>query len=243
MKTRLSWLCLCVFLAGCPSTREAAKSDDDLDRLVKASDRNAGKKLDFLADERMPNEEYVVTDTGSGDTSATVVEYKEVVPTKGAKYRVQVFSGSPLNASRNLARLDSVHPGEVYMVRDSKSDHWKVWVGNYMIREEAERARDQMVQLGYPDAWINEMQPPYSSEVKAQVPLFWVQIGSYSVESSALKIKTEVESRQPDRVEVRMKDGAWKVWVGGYPERGPADELKQKLAGLGYSGFVVKSEE
>jgi N-acetylmuramoyl-L-alanine amidase len=87
------------------------------------------------------------------------------------------------------------------------------------------------------------MPPPYSVDLKQSGPLFWVQVGSYTMESSAMKVKADLESRQSDRVEVRKKDGTWKVWVGGYAERAPADELKRKLAGLGYSGFVVKSEE
>lgn len=230
-------LAVLLVTAGCTTTQKTAKGDADLAALVTESEKNKDKKLDFLADEKLPNDEFKVT-TGTGASTLTT-DYVERKPVKSAKYRIQVFAGSPLNAQKNFTTLDSIKPGDVYMIKDSESDLWKVWTGNYMTKDEAEMAKKDMIAMGFPDAWIHEMKPPY--DAPASGPLYWVQVASLSSESAASAMKRQLEGLQKEQVQIRQKDNTWKVWVGGYPERAAAEDLKSILAGQGYAkGFIVK---
>lgn len=242
MRTAVFFMVMCFgwsVWTGCTATQKTAKGDADFVALVQESDKNKDKKLDFLADEKLPNEEFKVSEK-TGET-ALEAEFLEKKPVKAAKFRIQVFAGSPLNAQKNFVRLDSVRPGEVYMIKDAETDLWKVWVGNYMTRDEADKAKQEMISGGFPDAWIHEMKPPYDAPVTG--PLFWVQVASLSGDAAASRMKEQLASAQREPVEIRQKDGTWKVWVGGYPDRAAAEDLKKMLEGLGYTKtFIVQSD-
>jgi cell division septation protein DedD len=235
-----------VSLIGCKTTQTAAKSDEDFKKALEESEKNKNKKLDFLANEKLPNEEYVVKDTTTKAVQAEEesklhpIDYAEVPPQKPAKFRVQVFAGSVVNAQKNYAKLSSEKPNEVYMINDKEKGLWKVWVGNYATHDEAEKAKDQFIKAGYPDSWVHEMKGDYAPMEN----LFWVQAGALQNENAAQKLKSELESKQKEKVQIEKGEKIWKVWVGGYADKKQADELKKKLQGLGYAkAFIVKPGE
>tara|TARA_B100000949_G_scaffold144243_1_gene126737 strand:+ start:383 stop:823 length:441 start_codon:yes stop_codon:yes gene_type:complete len=79
-------------------------------------------------------------------------------------FRVQVLSTQDLNEANHLMiELSSLFGNEVYIVFDSPN--YKVRVGNFRFRGNAEKARHRIVDLGHRAAWIirtrvSNNQPP-----------------------------------------------------------------------------------
>lgn len=231
---------LIVFVAGC-TTKPAVKSDKEYQQALEESEKNKDKKLDFLADEKLPNEEYVPSDSASTDHHT---EFQEVPPTKPAKYRIQIFAGSPANAFKNFSKYGGEHSGaEVYMINDKSENLWKVWVGGFNSKPEADSAKQKLIESGYPDSWVSEMK--VSHESKIEMPgMYWVQVGSFQSDAAAQKIKNDLESKQTDKVIIKKTDTAWKVWIGGLADRTACEALKKKIGELGYQGaFIVQGGE
>jgi cell division septation protein DedD len=232
--------------AGCTRTQTALKSDDEFKKALQESDKSKSKKIDFLADEKLPNAEVVVKDTASKnqkEDQANIhpMDYAEVPPPQKARYRLQIFAGSAANAQKNYSKLSTEVPnGEVYMINDKASGLWKIWVGNYATHEEAEKAKEKYIKTGYPDSWVHEMKGEFAPSEN----LIWVQVGALQNDAAAQKLKSELESKQKEKVQIERTDKIWKVWVGGYADKKQAEDLKKKLHGLGYAkAFVVKAGE
>lgn len=240
MKKEIVLVISILCFASCTSSKPAKKSDAEFEKALQESEKDKNKKLDFLADEKLPNDEFIPPDTaGTLDTAVAPVEYKEIKPTTFAKYRIQVFAGSAENAYKNYTLLSS-NPDykEVYMIQD-KDGKWKVWVGAYPTHSDADAARAKFIQSGFPDAWINEMKGSYAPAG----PMFWVQIGSFQNESSAQKAKADAEGRIKENVTIEIVDKIWKVWVGGFSERTQADELKKRIQTQYPKSFIVRYGE
>ncbi|MBL7995480.1 SPOR domain-containing protein [bacterium] len=241
MKRGIACLLSIISFTSCATMQPGKKSDADFVKALEESEKNKNKKLDFLADEKLPNDEFIPPDTADISAAAVVmpVEYKEIAPTTFAKYRIQVFAGSVENAYKNYVQLSSNPENkEIYMVKD-QDGKWKVWAGAYSTHADAETAKAKFIQSGYPDAWINEMKGRYAPAG----PAFWVQIGSFQNEASAQKAKAEAESRIKENISIELVDKTWKVWVGGFAERGQADELKKKIQTFYPKSFVVRHGE
>ncbi len=79
-------------------------------------------------------------------------------------FRVQVISTQDLNeANRLMMELSSLFGNEVYIIFDSPN--YKVRVGNFRSRGNAEKVRQRIVDLGHRAAWIvrtkvRKNQPP-----------------------------------------------------------------------------------
>ena len=79
-------------------------------------------------------------------------------------FRVQVISTQDVNeANRLMMELSSLFGNEVYIIFDSPN--YKVRVGNFRSRGNAEKARHRIVDLGHRAAWIirtkvRKNQPP-----------------------------------------------------------------------------------
>ncbi|HMV27336.1 MAG TPA: SPOR domain-containing protein [bacterium] len=228
-------------VVSCKTTQPAAKSDADFAKALETSEKNKSEKLDFLADEKLPNDMITPPDTASPMTPAPdSITYKTYEPTIQARFRVQVFAGSPSNAQKNYTSLsaDTTWKKAVYVLDDKTDGKWRVWVGDFMTREEADAAKQKLIQNGYPDAWIHEMKDMTTPKISGK-ELFWLQIGSFSTEAAAQKAKTEAESKQTVRSKISHTDGMYKVWIGGFEDRAKADELKKTFS----KAFIVKGAE
>jgi cell division septation protein DedD len=242
LKELFTFSLLAFLFSACQSTQTATKSEEEFGKALRESEKNKSAKLDFLANEKLPNEQYIVKDTTAKiqieeNTHFHPVDYNEVPPNQKAKFRVQIFAGSVVNAQKNYAKLSADIPNEVYMINDKETGLWKVWVGNYATHEEAEKAKEKYIKAGYPDSWVHEMKGQFAPPEN----LFWVQVGAFQTENSAQKLKSEMESKQKEKVQIEKADKAWKVWVGGYEENAKAETLKKNLQALGYAkAFIVK---
>lgn len=240
IKKAVFFMSLTLFMA-C-ATKPAVKSDKEYQQALEESEKNKDKKLDFLVDEKLPNEEYIPSDSAS--LNKETAEFQEVPPTKPAKYRIQIFAGSAANAFKNFSKFGADNSGtEVYMINDKNENLWKVWVGGFNTKLQADSAKQKLIEGGYADSWVSEMK--VAEEIKTETTnLFWVQVGSFQSDASAQKIKSQLESKQTDKVIIKKTDTVWKVWVGGLAERTACESLKKKIGELGYQGvFIVQGGE
>jgi cell division protein FtsN len=232
-----------VFLFNCAGTQNSKQSDDKLNKAIAESEKNKNEKIDFLKDEKLPNEEYVPADSAD-DLSAVDSGYTEIPPTINAKYRVQIFSGSAANAQKLYHQYTSQQNAtDAYVLYDSESAFWKVWIGNYMTKPEADSAKAKLIELGFTGAWVKEMKQTAVVTSSSQ-ELFWIQLGSFQKESSAQQLFQKVTDQVNDQVIIKTAGTSYKIWIGGFSDRAKADDLKAKLIQLGYQGiFVVQGME
>jgi len=70
-----------------------------------------------------------------------------------------------------------------------------------------------------------------------------VQIGAFSFEEGANKVKIRAESELNQKVYVDFIEGMYKVRVGDFLTREDAEAYRDKLIGMGYNGaFLVETE-
>lgn len=80
--------------------------------------------------------------------------------TKHQGYRVQIFAFSSKERAENAKKeAEQILSLPVYIEYDPSIDGpYKVRVGDFLLREEAERYKEKLRQEGYPDAFIVETQ-------------------------------------------------------------------------------------
>ncbi len=226
-------LLIALIFCSCQSSRRAGKSDEAFDKALKESEAN--EKLDFLADEKLPNEEYIVTD------SAVVPpdDFVEIRPERFAAFRVQIFAGTPTNAFRTMTDFtsrDSLKPA--YVIQDSSDGLWKVWIGDCQDRKEADTLKAALIAAGYAGAWVYEMKTA-SATMMSEEKLWWLQLGSFQSRAAAEKAMERVPAADDRRVVIREIQGSFKLRVGGYPDRTQADQLKKDFTDF-KGAFVVQ---
>lgn len=227
-------LLMALILGSCQSMRKTGKSDEEFDKAIKESEANRSEKLDFLADEKLPNEEYIVT-----DSSMMPQKFVEIRPERFAAFRIQIFAGTPENAFKTITEFagrDSLKPA--YVIQDSTDGLWKVWIGDCQDRNEADTLKAALIAAGYAGAWVYEMKTATSS-VQTSQKLWWLQLGSFQTRAAAEKAMANVPAADDRRVEIREHQGAFKLRVGGYADRSQADQLKKIFSDF-QGAFVVQ---
>jgi cell division septation protein DedD len=226
-------LLIALIFCSCQSSRRAGKSDEEFDKALKESEAN--EKLDFLADEKLPNEEYIVTDSAAIPTD----DFVEIRPERFAAFRVQIFAGTPENAFRTITDFtsrDSLKPA--YVIKDSSDGLWKVWIGDCQDRKEADTLKAALIAGGYAGAWVYEMKTA-SATMITEEKLWWLQLGSFQSRAAAEKAMERVPAADDRRVVIREIQGSFKLRVGGYPDRTRADQLKKDFTDF-KGAFVVQ---
>ncbi len=225
-------LLLTFLMTACQAMKKTGTPDDEFNKALKESEANRSEKLDFLVDEKLPNEEYVVV-----DSAAMAKRFVEIRPERFAPFRIQIFAGSPENAFKTVTSFsseDSLKP--VYVIHDSTDDLWKVWIGDCVNRKQADSLKSHLIGRGYEGAWVYESKGP----VKSNAKLWWLQLGSFQSRAAAEKTMERVRVDESRRIEIREVKGVFKLWVGGFSDRGPADQLKKEFSD--FSGAFVVQE-
>ncbi len=238
MKVAFLMVSFLTILLACKTTQTVTKSDSEYDKALAESKKNTSEKLDFLADEKLPNDEYVVKDS-TRLVEPLSADYKEILPSQKAKFRVQVFAGSAVNGNKNyeLLRKDSLLQNEVYLIHDTSDGKWRVWAGNYKTHEDAEKTKARLIASGFADAWIHEMKASWAPSAE----LFWVQVGSFKENAAAEKTRNAITGRTTI---IKYTDNLYKVWVGGFEKRSEAEQLKKDLQNTGFpKTFIVQGAE
>lgn len=95
--------------------------------------------------------------TGMSVPSEEIQQYEEEILT-GTHFTVQITAATDEEVARRLAESifeDTVHPVFV----DREGDYWKVRVGAFPARSDAESYVREMVDMGFSDAWVTSREP------------------------------------------------------------------------------------
>ena len=102
---------------------------------------NRGKEISLISD---------TISTGLSEKKDTAPAGKKVVP---EGYRIQVLALTSMEAARaKKSAIESDLQLDVYI--DFDKPYYKMYVGNYTSRKDAEKALNMIKESGYPDAWI-----------------------------------------------------------------------------------------
>lgn len=187
------------------------------------------------------------------DLSKEAERVKEKVPAVFPKeervnYKIQVFVSKSKETSDNVAKriiTELTQPAEVV----SYGDLWKVQVGAFVERKDAEMMRDKFKNLGWNDAFVISVSDesfvgvPSKTELKFE-EYFSVQvIASESREEARKLLKNLIELGFNDSFIV-LEDNLWKVRVGKLYERTQVEGLLEKLKNIGFADcWIVKSNK
>lgn len=163
-------------------------------------------------------------------------------------YKIQIFVSKSKESSDNVAKriiAEFTQPTEVI----SYGDLWKVQVGAFVERKDAEMMRNKFKNLGWNDAFVISVSDDRFVEVPVKTELkleeyFSIQIiASESREEARKLLKNLIELGFSDSFIV-LEDNLWKVRVGRLHERTQVEGLHEKLKNIGFTDcWIVKSSK
>jgi len=166
--------------------------------------------------------------------------------TVGKGYRCQVFASTQSESAEQVAdKIRALDLDSVYVVY-SNDNLYKVQIGNFDNRRDAEILLDKLRYAKVQGAWIvetdvhlpkspEEVQEYEEEQIKQQEieeqPGFYYAIQVFATGASvrAFQLKTELENNFTQPVEVLNHQSTWKVLVGKFPERSSAEEFLRVL--------------
>jgi cell division protein FtsN len=156
-------------------------------------------------------------------------------------YRVQIFAARDKNNAekvKNLAMNDTKERVYVVLADDNL---YKVQVGDYLSRIDAEKMRDKLRALpNYQDAFIQNTYVFYDTSTSEGS--YFIQVGAFSTSESAEEfIKTSLNTRGYNNTSVQFDNNLYKVLVGAYSSNEEAAAVKEKLQTNGFEGtWIIK---
>lgn len=122
----------------------------------------------------------------------------------------------------------------------------KVLVGEFQIRAKADQFMYDVRNQGYPSAWvvsdeITVVKGSYKSNDKEafiDFSLFRIQVGSYSSEIAANKVKKSLELLSKEKVIVYKKGNLYKVLVGESQNKNSLSELNKLILENGFKTWI-----
>lgn len=167
-------------------------------------------------------------------------------------FRVQIFAsvsqeGADSQAQR--ARTRQSDPVDIQNI----GGLWKVRLGPYPDRQNAEMVRDRVRQLGWSDAWIvtpNSEMGPLPSFAPSTTESFAGGAGAFSVQVAASHFKEEgqqimnnITSLGINKVYLSEDAGLWKVRVGTFPDRVECEKMREQLRNIGFADAFIITEQ
>lgn len=161
-------------------------------------------------------------------------------------YRIQVFAGvREENARSAAASLEALALDSVYVIE--QNDLFKVQLGNFQERLEAEKMLDQLRYKGIGNAWIvqttihvpKKLPPAFVSEDGSDsfIPspiIYTIQLFVTSDLTKAQNILESVKNKLDQDGWVIRAGGFWKVVVGSFDDETTAREALSVIRSSGY---------
>ena len=154
-------------------------------------------------------------------------------------YRVQIF------AARDRGNAERVRSSAMRDIREriyvvlADDNLYKVQVGDYLARIDAEKMRDKLrLNPNYTDAFI---QNTFIFHESAQdTGRFYIQVGAFSTRQSAEDfISTSLNPRGHSNTLIHFDDNTHKVLVGGYSTETEASSVRETLKNSGFEGAWI----
>ena len=163
----------------------------------------------------------------------------------GNGFRCQVFAGALKNNAEQIAeQLRKLNMDSVYVI-ETPSHLYKVQIGNFTTRRDAEIFLDRLRNAGVTDAWIveadihipkDEPRPPAAEEPTpaseqelSQSLYFTIQVFATNDSVKASRLKEKLQSQFDQPAVVAGQGSVWKVLVGKFTDRASAETFLQEL--------------
>ena len=151
-------------------------------------------------------------------------------------YRVQILSSeSQSNAQALMERLKFSLTHSIHL--EYKDDNWKVRVGDFASKEEAQLVYQELRAGEFPDAFI--VQSPICQYIDG----FRVQLASLVNHSSAASYARAVENKVSVPVYIIKEGESWKVRLGDFTDEAAAKVLRDEMTAKGYSDAWVTTDK
>ncbi len=160
----------------------------------------------------------------------------------GMGYRVQVFAGSNKgNATKIAEQLQELQLDSVYVMH-SPDGLYKVQLGNFTDRKEAEILLDRLRHADVSGSWIvetdihvpkstggEEMATEQRSGVSVTGDAFYyaIQVFATNDRSKALELGQSLEKEFQQPIKIYQQQSIWKVVVGRFSQRSAAEDFLQ----------------
>jgi len=163
---------------------------------------------------------------------------------KKISYKIQIFASHSKESSEDEANrvfFEISQPAEVVL----SGDLWKVQVGSFAERKDAEIFREKLKNLGWNDAFIVDVENEGLSEVQSEGKSYEY----YSIQVLASGNRTEARDLMKNLVDLGLENvfivfekNLWKVRVGRFNEKVKAEKYLEKLKNIGFSDcWIVRS--
>ena len=178
------------------------------------------------------------------------LKYKEI-----EGFRVQAFAGlDSINALSIRHRIKSAQTDSVYLFKDKGL--FKIQVGDFLYRNDAEKKKKDLRQNGYPGAWVVQttiripkdtpadttMNPVNKAENDRQEDRgFRIQILATADSLRAEGLSEEIKQKYNLPVIIHKAGTLYKVFIGNFSSREKAEAELKKLRTGGYpDAWIVK---
>jgi hypothetical protein len=154
-------------------------------------------------------------------------------------FRCQVFASSNKDAGREVAaKLRELQLDSVYVIQGSDK-LYKVQMGNFKMRNDAQILLDQLYYAGFDGVWVLETE----IHIPKEKPLidqsksfeeqnkfyFSVQILATKNIENAKKARSLLESEISTPMQIVESDGFWKLLIGRFENKSDAQALLEDL--------------
>jgi len=188
-------------------------------------------KEPFVPVEESENaEEAVVAET----VTAVSTSFEQIIG-----YRVQIGAFQDREKAEKLKEIAArTIRDRIYVVR-AQDDLYKVQVGDYLARIDAEKKRDEIrTDPAFSDAFIQNSYILYDTSTNSGE--YFIQVGAFSSQSSADDfINNKLTPGGYLNSSVYYDKNLYKVIVGGYNSNSDAQAVKEKLVNNGFEGAWI----
>ncbi|HQO10009.1 MAG TPA: SPOR domain-containing protein [Clostridiales bacterium] len=154
-------------------------------------------------------------------------------------YRVQIFAAKEKANAEKIKSMASKEINERIYIVLAEDNLYKVQVGDYLSKIDAEKMKDQIKSLpNYSDAFVQNTYIYYDRSINSGD--YYVQIGAFSTKESADEfIAKKLTDLGYTNASVFEDKNLFKVLVGGYKTNLEASEIKEKLKTDGFEGTWI----
>ncbi len=160
--------------------------------------------------------------------------------------RVQVFAGSDTIHAENVARqLQELKLDSVYVIHENNL--FKVQIGNFSERLEAEKMLDRLRYLGITNAWIvnatihvpkghafSEQKKVVTREEKIGTKFIYaIQVFVTGSPDKARSLQKALRNKFPYPIWLVQQDQLWKILVGKFQDREKAQQALENIQSSG----------
>ena len=157
-------------------------------------------------------------------------------------FRCQAFAGTGLgNAERVAEELRALQLDSVYVITTAEN-LYKVQIGNFIRREDAEALKEKLKTLGLVGVWVVDdnihVNKPSAASIEPQGSIanppepslyFAIQIFATNDALKANELKTLIEQETGYPVDVVQQSSIWKVLVGKFNDREQAEAFLKTI--------------